>query len=187
MKLKVLVTQWSPTLCDCMDCSHQAPLSMEFSRQEYWNQVTILFSRVSSQPKDQTWVSYIADWFFTICVTREAPRELKEPWVSDLLQKERKRGGYHQATDSFCPLGGHQRPRLCPGEVNVTWRTEGASPLAAGVWRVGLGTQVCCFEAGRHNLNFAPTGIGDMDTVADWTRTGNLSLLPYFPLLFAMK
>ena len=36
MKLKVLVTQWSPTLCDCMDCSHQAPLSMEFSRQQYW-------------------------------------------------------------------------------------------------------------------------------------------------------
>ena len=36
MKLKVLVTQWSPTLCDCMDCSHQASLSMEFSRQECW-------------------------------------------------------------------------------------------------------------------------------------------------------
>ena len=24
-------------LCDSMDCSHQAPLSMEFSRQEYWS------------------------------------------------------------------------------------------------------------------------------------------------------
>ena len=32
------VTQSSPTLCNPMDCSlaHQAPLSMEFSRQEYW-------------------------------------------------------------------------------------------------------------------------------------------------------
>ena len=25
------------TLCNSMDCSPQAPLSMEFSRQEYWN------------------------------------------------------------------------------------------------------------------------------------------------------
>ena len=26
-----------PTLCDSMTCACQAPLSMEFSRQEYWN------------------------------------------------------------------------------------------------------------------------------------------------------
>ena len=25
------------TLCDQIDCSHQAPLSMGFSRQEYWS------------------------------------------------------------------------------------------------------------------------------------------------------
>ena len=35
VKVKVLVTQSSPTLCDPMDCSCQAPLSMEFSKQEY--------------------------------------------------------------------------------------------------------------------------------------------------------
>ena len=33
----VLVTQSCLTLCDPMDCSHQAPLSIEFSRQEYWS------------------------------------------------------------------------------------------------------------------------------------------------------
>ena len=33
--VKVLVTQSCPTLCDPMDYSHQAPLSMGFSRQEY--------------------------------------------------------------------------------------------------------------------------------------------------------
>ena len=26
-----------PTLCDLMDLAHQAPLSMGFSRQEYWS------------------------------------------------------------------------------------------------------------------------------------------------------
>ena len=31
------VTQSCPTLCHPMDCSYQAPLSMEFSRQEYWS------------------------------------------------------------------------------------------------------------------------------------------------------
>ena len=33
--MKVLVAQLCLTLCDPMD--HQAPLSMEFSRQEYWS------------------------------------------------------------------------------------------------------------------------------------------------------
>ena len=31
------VAQSCPTLCDLMDCSLQAPLSMGFSRQEYWS------------------------------------------------------------------------------------------------------------------------------------------------------
>ena len=31
------VAQLCPTLSDPMDCSHQAPLSMGFSRQEYWS------------------------------------------------------------------------------------------------------------------------------------------------------
>ena len=31
--------QSCPTLCDLMDCSHQTPLSVEFSRQEYWSRL----------------------------------------------------------------------------------------------------------------------------------------------------
>ena len=37
-KLKVLVAQLCPSVCDTMDCghrTHQAPQSMEFSREEY--------------------------------------------------------------------------------------------------------------------------------------------------------
>ena len=37
LKVKVLVTQLCPTLCHPMDYTHQAPLSMGFSRQEYWS------------------------------------------------------------------------------------------------------------------------------------------------------
>ena len=36
-KRQVLVTQLYPTLCNPMDCSHEAPPPMGFSRQEYWS------------------------------------------------------------------------------------------------------------------------------------------------------
>ena len=39
--------------------AHRAPLSLEFSRQEYWSGF-ILLSRGSSQPRDQTCMSHIA-------------------------------------------------------------------------------------------------------------------------------
>ena len=34
------VAQSCLTLCNPLDCNHQAPLSMEFSRQEYWSGLT---------------------------------------------------------------------------------------------------------------------------------------------------
>ena len=37
--MKVIFAQLCLTLCDSMDCSHQASLSMGFSRQEYWSQL----------------------------------------------------------------------------------------------------------------------------------------------------
>ena len=40
LKVKVLVPQSCPTLWDPMDCSHQAPLSLRLSRQEYWSELS---------------------------------------------------------------------------------------------------------------------------------------------------
>ena len=37
MVCEVLVAQLCPTLCDPWTVAHQAPLSMELSRQEYWS------------------------------------------------------------------------------------------------------------------------------------------------------
>ena len=42
--------QSCPTLCDPMDCSHQAPLSMGFSSQEYWNRLPCPPSRDLPDP-----------------------------------------------------------------------------------------------------------------------------------------
>ena len=67
----VIVAQLCPTLCNPVDC--QTPLSMEFSRQEYWSGLPFIpFSRGYSQLRDQTWISCTAGWFFTIWATREA-------------------------------------------------------------------------------------------------------------------
>ena len=35
--MKVLVTQWCPNLATTWTTAHQAPLSMGFTRQEYWS------------------------------------------------------------------------------------------------------------------------------------------------------
>ena len=62
------VTQWTIT--------RQAPGSIEFPRQEYWSgQLAISFSRVSSRPRDWTWVSCIGRWVLYHWATREAPAE----------------------------------------------------------------------------------------------------------------
>ena len=39
LKVKVLVTQSCLTLCDPWTVASQAPLSMGFSRQEYWSEL----------------------------------------------------------------------------------------------------------------------------------------------------
>ena len=62
------VTKSCPTLCDPMDWSPPAPLSMGFPRQRTLEWVAMLSSRRSSQPWDQTCmsnVSFMAGRFFT--------------------------------------------------------------------------------------------------------------------------
>ena len=58
--VKVKVTQLCPTLCDLMDSTVHGILQ---ARTLEW--LAFLFFRGSSQPRDQTQVSYIAGGFFT--------------------------------------------------------------------------------------------------------------------------
>ena len=79
--------------------AHQTPLSMEFSRQEYWSWVAIPFFRVSSPPRDPTRVSCIAGRFFTVWATREAWWLIQKwirlslPWAHSLVGGSQERGG----------------------------------------------------------------------------------------------
>ena len=58
------VAQSCPTLVTLWTVACQAPLSMPQARILEW--VAISFSRGSSQPRDQTRVSHIADRLFTL-------------------------------------------------------------------------------------------------------------------------
>ena len=64
--------QLCSTLYHHIDWAHQAPLFMEFSRQEHCSGFVIPFSRGPSWPRDWTWVLCIAGRFFTIWATWKA-------------------------------------------------------------------------------------------------------------------
>ena len=72
--LKWSETQSCPTHCDCMDCSSLLGSSVHGILQaRILEWIAIPFSRGSSGPRDQIWVSCTAGRFFTIWATREAP------------------------------------------------------------------------------------------------------------------
>ena len=66
MKVKVLVTQFCPTLCNPMDCSSPGSSVHGILQVRILEWVAIPFSWESSPPKDRTWVSCVAGIFFTI-------------------------------------------------------------------------------------------------------------------------
>ena len=71
-KRRCLVAQSGLTLCDPMDCSVPGSSDNGVLQARILEWVAIPFSRGSSQPRDETWVSCIAGRFFTVWATREA-------------------------------------------------------------------------------------------------------------------
>ena len=62
----VLVAQSCPTLCDPTDCSPPGSSVRGILQARILEWVAMSFSRGSSRPRDQIWVSHIADRFFTV-------------------------------------------------------------------------------------------------------------------------
>ena len=75
-----LDTQSCPTLCYPMDGSPPGFSVHGIFQTRIPEWVSISFSRGSSQPRDQTWVSYIAGKLFTIWATRETLRMFIFQW-----------------------------------------------------------------------------------------------------------
>ena len=65
-KVEVLVTQSCPTLCHPVDCSSPGSSVHGILQAGILEWVAMPFSRGTSLPRDQTWVSCISGRFFTI-------------------------------------------------------------------------------------------------------------------------
>ena len=76
----VLVTHSCPTLCNPVDCSLPGSSVHGILQARILEWVAVPFSRGSSQPRDWTGVSCIADGLFTSWATREALHH-PEPWL----------------------------------------------------------------------------------------------------------
>ena len=63
--VKVLVAQLCPILCNPMDYSQQAPLSMGFPRQEYWSRLPFSSPGDLPDPGIEPGSSTMAGRFFT--------------------------------------------------------------------------------------------------------------------------
>ena len=82
------VTQSCLTLCDPMDCSIPGSSLPGILQARVLEWVAISFSRGSSWPRDQTWVSSIPGRCFNLWATREAPNSSGgNEGNGDLLQK----------------------------------------------------------------------------------------------------
>ena len=66
MKVKVLITQLCPALCNPMDYSRPGSSVHGILQSRTLEWVAIPFSRGSSQSRDRTWVLCIAGRFFTV-------------------------------------------------------------------------------------------------------------------------
>ena len=79
--MKSEVAQSCPALCDPMDCSLPGLSVHGIFQARVLEWGAISFSRGSSRPRDQTWVSRIVGRHFTVWATREAPQKILE-WVA---------------------------------------------------------------------------------------------------------
>ena len=68
-KVKMLVIQSRQTLCNPMDVAHQAPLSIGFSRQEYWSGLPFPPPRGLSDPGIKSISPALAGRFFFFFLT----------------------------------------------------------------------------------------------------------------------
>jgi len=85
VKVEVLLTQSCLTLCNSMDCSLPASSAHGILQTRMLEWVAIPFSRKSSQPRNPTQVSCNAGRFFSVWVTREAPKEVVVPNIMQLF------------------------------------------------------------------------------------------------------
>ena len=126
--------QSCPTLCDPMDCTHQAPPSMGFSRQEYWSALSFPSSgdlpNLGTEPASLRSPA-LAGRFFT-CSHWEA----QEVCITPKLQGSSFPGG--------ALSGGYARPRATRSSISL------CSPVDRPTESRGAGRVYLMKEASSH-------------------------------------
>ena len=79
-KASVLVTQSCLILCAPWTVACQAPLSMEFSRQEYWSGLPFPSPGDLPNPEFELGSPAFAGQSFTVLTTREVQKQGKDVW-----------------------------------------------------------------------------------------------------------
>ena len=87
MKVKVLVTQSCPTLCNPMDWGPWGSSLHGILQARRLEWVAIPFSRESSCPRDWTWVPWMAGRFFTYCLSHQGISLMAECYLKILEHK----------------------------------------------------------------------------------------------------
>ena len=77
-KVKVLVAQSSPSLCDPMDYSQSGASDHGIPQARILEWITMPSSRESSQSRDQTHISHTAGGFFTSGATVQSKSEIRK-------------------------------------------------------------------------------------------------------------
>ena len=77
---EVLIAQLCLTLCNPIDFSPPGSSVHRVLQARILEWVAMPFSRWSSRPRNQTWVSHMAGSFFTIWATRKAITEIYTNW-----------------------------------------------------------------------------------------------------------
>ena len=86
-KVKVLVTQSCPILCNLLDYSPPASSVHGILQARILEWVAIPFFRGSSWPRDWTWVSHVAGKFFTVWDTRKADKKLSNISITERTER----------------------------------------------------------------------------------------------------
>ena len=143
VRVKASVTQSCLTLCDPI--THQTPLVHRLHQARILEWFAIPFSRESSPPRDQTWVSCVASRFFTGWATREAPSsQIDLHFLLNMEISRAPRFHLHQVetllSSGPCSLG--------PGHTHSAARHLVFRPL--------LYSRGCCFSSADSHFSAFP-------------------------------
>ena len=155
-KMKVLVAQLCPTLCNPMDRSPPGSFVHGILQAGILECIDIPFSRGSFQSRDWTWVSCIAGEFFTVWATREWFNSLEHRRKALLLVMYSAAAKLLQSCPTLCdPIDDSPPGSPVPGILQARVLEWGAIAFSKKC------ILVSCYSKCDHHQRASPAMTGD--------------------------